>query len=592
MLIVDDEEIIVNGLYEIFNMQKDLELDVYKAFSSNEAIEWLNRTRIDIVISDIRMPEINGLQLLERIQKSWPQCRTIFLTGYCEFDYAYKAIQHTNVSYLLKSEGPEKVVEAVKNAIEEIKKGMRTEYLISKANEQMNIVQDLLQNDFLLHLLNGDPSLNISKAQFEQLSIPMYSDKPVILLLGQIHSLPGGMSYSEKIQYLYSIRQVILQNLSSLTNSVNVMDTGYRFVFFMQPRELSTCSPDQNQIIIKLYNKMVTLCNAALEAVQTICRDSLNVYINFVLGGEPCSWKDTSQKYYSLRQLLNYQIGTGSEMLLVDNILKNNELYQDTEKEAPELETNDDLLKTLLNDKSLEMLDFYLDSGQIDKYFELLPTLIDPLKPVKSKNNNVAIEAYYRVALCLLSKINRSRLTDRIAFHIGLNKLMRIDEFKTWQDAVDYIYQLSKVIFNLQNEQQNNRVDKTIRFLQQFIKEHLSENLSLVRLSELVYLNPSYLSRLYKQTTGSNLSDFIEKTRINKAMEYLQNDNVKVQEVAQLVGYDSATSFTRFFRKAVKCSPQEYRDSFLQSKQMPGKYNEGNVLSINVNSNCKRTSAK
>ena len=78
LLIVDNEEIIVNHLYEIFRGIDHLDLDVYKAYGGEEAIEWLNRTRIDIVLTDIDMPHIDGLQLMEEIYRSWPQCRVIF----------------------------------------------------------------------------------------------------------------------------------------------------------------------------------------------------------------------------------------------------------------------------------------------------------------------------------------------------------------------------------------------------------------------------------------------------------------------------------------------------------------------------------
>lgn len=97
LLIVDDEEIIVNSLYEIFNSLPEIELDVYKAYSAQEAIDWLSRTRIDIVLSDIMMPEIDGLQLLEEIHKRWPFCKVIFLTGYEKFDYIYGALQIKDV---------------------------------------------------------------------------------------------------------------------------------------------------------------------------------------------------------------------------------------------------------------------------------------------------------------------------------------------------------------------------------------------------------------------------------------------------------------------------------------------------------------
>lgn len=75
LLIVDDEEIIVNGLYEILNSIKEAELDIYKAYSGEEAIHWLSRTRMDIVLSDINMPEINGIELLGKFNQDGQAAR-------------------------------------------------------------------------------------------------------------------------------------------------------------------------------------------------------------------------------------------------------------------------------------------------------------------------------------------------------------------------------------------------------------------------------------------------------------------------------------------------------------------------------------
>ena len=113
LLIVDDEPFIADSIYEVISGINNPELDVYKAYSGREALEWMERARFDIVMTDIRMPDISGLQLMERIRESWPECRAIFLTGYNEFDYVYKAIQYKDTSYLLKTEGFEKIIETV-----------------------------------------------------------------------------------------------------------------------------------------------------------------------------------------------------------------------------------------------------------------------------------------------------------------------------------------------------------------------------------------------------------------------------------------------------------------------------------------------
>ena len=100
-------------LYELLNEQRDLELEILKAHSAREAIAWLDKTTIDIVLTDIRMPEMNGLQLLERINHDYPHCKVIFLTGYKDFEYIYTVIQNRDTRYLLKIEKDEVIIKAI-----------------------------------------------------------------------------------------------------------------------------------------------------------------------------------------------------------------------------------------------------------------------------------------------------------------------------------------------------------------------------------------------------------------------------------------------------------------------------------------------
>jgi two-component system response regulator YesN len=170
--------------------------------------------------------------------------------------------------------------------------------------------------------------------------------------------------------------------------------------------------------------------------------------------------------------------------------------------------------------------------------------------------------------MILLSYINRWKLTEKVTFHISLCKLMNVCKHESWEDAVTYLNELSRVLFKLQNEEQKRRTDNAIDYIQNFIETHLNEDLSLVRLAEQVFLNPSYLSRFYKQVMGLNLSEFIDNARIKRAKEMLEKDNIKINEVAIMVGYETAASFTRFFKKFTGSSPQEYHDAILTGKQM------------------------
>jgi two-component system response regulator YesN len=431
----------------------------------------------------------------------------------------------------------------------------------------MNMAADLFQKDFFIQLLRGDTSLNINRSQFEQLAISMHPDQPVVLLLGHVDNMPSNVTYGDRIQYLYSVRMIIGQNLNPHIRSVIVMDENYRFILFIQPKELLTANQTQKEAAF-YYEKTVAFLEGTLEVIQSACRESLNLSISFALSSDPCSWEGVSEKYFALNQLLNFRIGTGMEMILLDNEIKNNILTTGPYSEVPELEVDTEPLEILLRKRNFEAIEQYLESGQKEKFYEVLTELAEPLKSIKSKNSNLAIEAYYKVSLSLLTYINRWKLTDKIAFHIGQNKLMRIDKHETWWEAAQYLYDITNIIFELQSEEQKKRADNSIDYIEKFIEEHLEEDLSLVRLAEQVYLNPSYLSRLYKQITGANLSDFIDNARIKRAKELLKKENVKIHEVAKMVGYETAASFTRFFRKIAGCSPQEFHDTSLTGKQM------------------------
>ena len=103
ILVIDDEPIIADGLYELFAQDETFALEVHKVYSAPDALKLLDRLRIDIVLSDIKMPGMNGLELLTQIHRRWPFCHVIFLSGYSDFEYVQKAMQLGADSYILKA---------------------------------------------------------------------------------------------------------------------------------------------------------------------------------------------------------------------------------------------------------------------------------------------------------------------------------------------------------------------------------------------------------------------------------------------------------------------------------------------------------
>lgn len=274
--------------------------------------------------------------------------------------------------------------------------------------------------------------------------------------------------------------------------------------------------------------------------------------LSFVLDDSPVMWKDAAERFSTLNMLMNYRIGQGCGMLLLDKQMIEQELQPpgDGTRSRP-----------LLRHAKLSVLADQLEHGQRNEFRAILLDCAAALAGVDSMHHVPAQELYYSIGLVFLSYMNRWNLVETAATRIGLHKLMQPGEHESWQQAFDYLLHVGDMLFNLQSQEEERRARDVITVIQKHVQDHLHDpdEISLVRLAELVFFNPSYLSRLFKQVTGTNLSEYISACRMTRAKRLLENPDVKIQDVAELVGYGTATNFTRSFRKATHMTPQEYR---------------------------------
>ncbi|WP_338551912.1 helix-turn-helix domain-containing protein [Paenibacillus sp. KS-LC4] len=538
LLVVDDEDIITDGLYEVFQRWMPDRLDVCKAYSGKEALNWLQRTRIDIVITDISMPGMSGLELSDEIQMYWPRCKIIFLTGYSEFQYAYKAIQMSNVRYLLKTEGYKKVTEVVQEVMQEIHQNNQLSALVERSREQMYALEFMAQGEYIRHLLQKshllchDPEVLVK--EFGKLNIDLSPLIPVVMVVGHL-SYPAETPYSDRSEIVNSARMIGHSYLSELTRHIGIVDKHGNLLWLLQPSE---------HVEERFYSHLIRYLEGTLELIQETCLESLGLTIAFTISGASCEWEAVSQQYERLRQLHQMTITDGLSIILTDRM----------EQLEPANRKEDSMIA-----QKTELMEAYLEAGRREKFYEVVEEMTaGMLHP--TCNVHRAIESYYSIALVLLSSINRWGLYHQLGDY---GKLMRLDEHSSMKEGIAYLHviadRLFKVKYNGELEQTTSVIDRICRY----IEEHLSEDLSLVRLAEINYFNPSYLSRFFKQERGVNLSEYIDSCRLKKARELLRNGELKIREVSFAVGYEAAHSFTRFFKKATGITPQEYRDSFL-----------------------------
>ncbi|KRE70391.1 AraC family transcriptional regulator [Paenibacillus sp. Soil750] len=532
MLIVDDEEIITDGLFDIFS-QLNLDLDLYKAYSGEEAVAWMRTTRVDIVLSDIRMPGMDGLELMTYIRNNWSHCKIIFLTGYNDFDYVYQAIQTPGVSYLLKSEEYEVIINAVRDAIHELEKSLKFDHLVMQSREKLTTLETLAQGNYFQYLLQGTRVMEELASDFSKLGIVLDPNLPVLMAIGDSQRKDMNYSFAESQETALAVKFLADTFLAERTSCLGIIDRYGGLVWLIQPMPGHGSESDES------YARTVKFLEGQFELIQQACFESMGLTFAITCCADPCEWKQLSEVYDRVRSQQFWRAGDGAQMVHTVNF--------ETIETAAHSRT--------LREKA-ESLAIHLEGGNKEGFLQLLRELTESVFDERGSWGPFHLELYYTIALLLLSYINRWELHEKV----GTTGLMQRDMHASRHDSFEFLKKMAESLFDLRLSVERNRAAAVVEKIRSYIEEHIGEDLSLVRLASVIHFNPSYLSRLFKQESGVNLSDYIDEVRVEKAKNLLKQDVLKIAEVGSQVGYETPHSFTRFFKKLTGMTPVEYRE--------------------------------
>lgn len=546
LLIVDDEPCIVEGLVQLFEEQEDLELDVGKAYSGKEAFDIVRKERIDIVLSDIRMPGVDGMALMEQTLQLWPSCKFIFLTGYSEFDYVYKAIRKPDVKYVLKTEGDDVIIGMVAEAVNKIKEQRQIQDIIEKAQRQKNVLIPFLIKELFLDILSGVKIPGLEE-RFDELGIPLKSCRGVLLLMGRLDCTPAHISDPGKMDLFYVLQELLNEFIDSRVLRICLILNRTELLWLLQP------FGKENAVSAAEWEKMRRYVKGYLEPIQDTCRASLNATVSFAIGRNAVKWEEAHREFEALRVTLESSYFPGQEQMIIDASLPNRLLAPDATNNA---------FQSLELKKRMSALESCIESGNEDELKVFFKELSASVKEQFSKNWFLFMELYKSLSLMFLSFVNRENLLDEV----DIERLLKLETQRSWEEAEGFYTDLGLKLCRHKKALKEDRVHHLVNLLEGHIREHLDEDLSLVRLSEVVYFNPSYLSRFYKQYTGRKLSHFIKAAKIERAKELLAETQLLIVEVGKKLGFQSASYFTSFFKKLTGLTPQEYRDSIVHTQ--------------------------
>lgn len=542
ILIVDDERYIVNYLLSLVEENIKEEAYIEKAYSAPEALNILSATKIDLILLDIHMPGCTGLELAKKVKSSWPRCHIIFLTAYDNFEYVYQANHFASTSYLLKTESDETILTEIQKHIDLINQESQTAVLINDARNKDRLLTHLLQQNILMELVSGHDlthmknELQLTGSDFQlDLSKPVYMGY-MSVHLRTIDEYQSNLS-SLILAYLGPIEKLLN---GSFCSSVLNLKHG-RMLLFFQPNDDFRNAVQSELAFLKGF----------AEDLMNYSVTVLHWNLNLILYPDAVKWNQVSNTYYQLIQhpeIQNLKTNWPSSSVTVYTKKEVSNLLPKTSPDAKGQ-----------TERQLQALSFSLYQNTPAEYYKALDQLAKECCTLKSMHSLDAIHIYLCISTALISHISLYHLQEKLAARIAVYPLYHLAEFTTWEEAFCYLKKFSKHMFDLLSANASDKSETVIRKIKDHIKEHLSESISLSSLSAIVNYNETYISRLFKQSTGVKLSEYIYQERIAKAKYLLSTSSDSIQAIAAAIGFDSPQYFSLVFKKSVGITPSEYK---------------------------------
>lgn len=532
IVIVDDDMLIRKGIRNVIRW-RDLECEISgEASSGDEALKVIEEVKPDIVITDIKMPNMDGIELIDRIKKIIPQCKIVILTAYREFEYAQRAIKYGAFDFLLKPTKVEDIINVVQKAINEIKKEKTIVEELEKINSILKEKLPILRENFLFNVIfemisNEDEILQM--ATLYEIEIGSF-----LMILAECSTKEERGRQNSHL-YLLGISNMLNDFLSNDFTIYTIYLNNSQAVYIVSSKKELEKEEEK-----RFFELLSQLKKAAVEC--------FNIDLTFAVSTWGRGIVQLPDKYKECIDAINYRFYFDEEDIIYYKDLSHFFMYVDDRK-----------LKNLKNEILLSVR-----YGNYSNINNLLLELEETLK--KSKADKQYIFNFYYLLLIeinmikaqLFSTINKPDNQEMFESIDYFNEIIKCKNLSELSNILRI--SIKRTIEEVQKHNLN-KMGSLIKKVIDYIKENYhSGEISLSDISEKFFVSPSYLSRLFKKETGKNLSDFINEYRIEKAKQLLLTTDLKTYEVADRVGIPDPHYFSRLFKRYTGYSPSEYKE--------------------------------
>lgn len=524
VLIADDEYLICELIKKMICWE-ELNLD-FAGFAHNgqELLQKIQEHRPSIVITDISMPVMDGIELIRQTRYLNIPCRFIIVSGYKQFEYAHNALKYAVDDYILKPISETELNQALKKILEELRQqpasgsqdlsAVHTEHP-GKSFFLKRIIWEIQDSSTTLEHVTEEYGIDFKPGLFRILCIKLD-------FVNQGADTPDNISsLNKKLISMFheDLENLCYQTLSCMEDSTICFGVNYPM---MSDSQFQAC-------LTEFYQRAYNLLDIFAGLKVTIG-----------VGAAYPEISSFSRSYKDAMDALYYRILSGCGQILY------------WEKTAPVPHLPPEEKEAFLHQfkKAVESVHFADFMATLNQLF-FKPRHLFPLFDVISMMQDICRMLMHMDISPEQGQPSKDYLSNQI--HYAIENALSLEALKAAvAEPVSYIFENIHKAVQAQNA-------RPVRTVLRYIEEHYTDSIRLEDAALLVSLNPAYLSNIFKKETGENFVDYLNSFRIEHAKAKLKDSNLSVNEIAYSVGFQDARYFSKLFKKYVGITPKDYR---------------------------------
>lgn len=533
VFLVEDEMVIRRGIKNSIDWEKEGYIFCGEASDGELAYPMIIKEKPDILITDIRMPFMDGLELCKLVKEELPNIKILILSGYDEFDYAKEAIRLGVTEYLLKPISSGKLLEALNGVSESIRREKEDKDLVRKYMEEMRENTEHEKQKFFEQMIAGNLSmadaLETGKKYEMNLSAGMYNLLLFRFTLGEENRKSGELlgeaeyaikKLTERLEYVFEFQRDV---------------EGWAFLLMADNEEQMS------------------------ERVKELSKDLEEIMKNYStityfggIGQPVARLRELEESFREAERALAARFTMElNRIISVEDI-----------RMAQNVDTLDDIEITSFGEieKTRTMLEKFLNNGAEDEIDEFVDVYINELPEENLKSvlmrQYIIMDAYI-VMMSFCEKIEGIEGEMQAQSEELKNSMKTI---QTLEEIKNYIRMLLEKIIGVRDTISGRRYSDIIEIAKdQIRKTYMSDEISLSTIAAEVGMSPSYFSSIFSKEMGKTFVEYLTEIRMDRAKELLMCSSMKTSEIGYEVGYKDPHYFSYIFKKTQNCTPKEFR---------------------------------